>query len=74
LADCNKTKKQCLDRWGIGDWLPTGNLHWETDEQRARRLGEVPQRTYELSQHEVEQDVIYRQPDDRQMIRHNFLN
>jgi hypothetical protein len=60
--DCNKTKKQCLDRWGIGDWLPTDNLHWETDEQRARRLGEVPQRTYTLPIDEVEQDVIFRQP------------
>lgn len=71
--DCNKTRKQCLDRWGIGDWLTTTHIHWETNEQRAERLNR-PTVTYQLLQGEVEQDIIYRQPDERQMTRHNFLN
>ncbi len=43
--DCNKTRSQCLNRWGIGDWLTTVNIHWETDEQRSERLN-GPTRTY----------------------------
>jgi hypothetical protein len=72
--DCNKSKEQCIKRWGIGDWLLTNNIHWETDEQRDIRLGEIPQRTYQIDSNEIEQDVIYRQPDERQLTRHNFIN
>jgi hypothetical protein len=70
--DCTKTKKQCIDRWGIGDWLNTGGIYWETDEQRAIRLGNPV--TYQVNIDDLQPDIIYDQPDDRQLTRHNFLN
>jgi len=72
--DCNKTPKQCLDRLGIGDWLITSDIHWETDEQRARRLGQIPQVTYQMNIDDTQPDIIFNKPPERQMTRHNFLN
>ena len=57
--DCNKTKNQCLVKWGIGDWLTTGNIHWETDEQRAERLGQTIPVTYDMDEEELEEEIQY---------------
>lgn len=57
--DCNKTKKQCLDRWGIGNWLTTSNIHWETDRQRAERLGHTTPITYDMDEGELEEEIQY---------------
>ena len=57
--DCNKTKKQCLDRWGIGDWLTTSNINWETDRQRAERLGHTTPITYDMDEEELEEETQY---------------
>lgn len=37
--DCDKSKKSCLKKFGIGDYIITNNINWETDEQRAIRFG-----------------------------------
>jgi hypothetical protein len=37
--DCNKTKTQCLHKWGGGDWVDTSYFIWESEEQRFLRRG-----------------------------------
>jgi hypothetical protein len=57
--DCNKTEKQCITRWGIGDWLTTENIHWESDRQRAERLGQTIPVTYDMDEEELEEEIQY---------------
>ena len=35
--DCNKTKKQILNKWGASDWVLTRTIEWESDEQLLER-------------------------------------
>ena len=41
--DCNKTKKQILNKWGASDWVLTRTIEWESSEQQLQReLGPPP--------------------------------
>ena len=41
--DCNKTKKQILNKWGVSDWVLTRTIEWESSEQQLQReLGLPP--------------------------------
>jgi len=73
FRECPKSKSQVLDNYGMGEWVRSENFSWESDSRRAERLGQIPQQTYQVDQDELEDDIIYRQPDDRQLTRHNFL-
>lgn len=64
--DCYKTKKQCLRKWGLGNWIPTDSIHWETDEQRRIRLGQPI--SYDMDEDELQEDVLYR------ITPHNFID
>ena len=59
--DCDKTKDQCLKRWGGGNWFNTTYFRWETEEQKCLRQGipyivpevvaEPEEIEYKLTQH-----------------------
>jgi hypothetical protein len=57
--DCSESKQQCLTRWGIGDWVRTTNISWETDEQRAERLGHMIPVTYDIDEEELKEEIQY---------------
>jgi hypothetical protein len=65
--DCIKTKEQCLLKWGLGDWVPTDYINWETDCQRADRLG-IPIE-YEVKVDDLEEETLY-----RTITPHNFID
>lgn len=64
--DCNKTKKQCLLEWGVGQWIITNSINWETDEQKCVRLGQPI--SYEVDEDELKEEVLYR------ITPHNFTS
>jgi hypothetical protein len=57
--DCNKNKQQCLSWWGVGDWIGTDNVYWETDEQRVERLGNVTPTTYDMDEEDLKEEIQY---------------
>lgn len=57
--DCDRTKEQCLKKWGLGDWVSTDYIHWENDYQRAERLGQETPITYEVEEEELEEETQY---------------
>jgi len=57
--DCNKSEHQCLTTWGIGDWLTSAHVRWESEQQRAERLGQTIPITYEMEEEDLEEDIQY---------------
>ena len=66
--DCTRTKEQCLNKWGVPDWMGLNHFTWETDEQWADRLGQPIPETYEMDEEELEEEIKYR------LTPHNFIN
>jgi len=66
--DCNRTKEQCLKKWGAPDWGALSSFTWETDAQWADRLGQPIPQTYEMNEEDLEEEVKYR------LTPHNFIN
>ena len=64
--DCDKSKTQCLRKWGAPDWINLSSITWETETQWRDRLGQPI--TYDIDEDELEEEVKYR------LTPHNFIN
>jgi hypothetical protein len=71
FRDCNKSKSQCLNNYGMGEWVKAENFSWESEDDKARRLIGIPQ-TYELTEEE-EEDIQYTYRENRTLTPHTFI-
>jgi hypothetical protein len=75
FRDCSKSEKQCLDNYGMGDWVKAENFSWESEDDKARRLMGIPEQTYMINEDDVDEDIQYRhiEEENRTLTPHNFI-